>query len=99
MTRQGDAKQEDRQTKLVKDGGQALNGAFERALRESGADLTGLNLRFNGLEWLATIKAEVDGVPSVAFVGSGTLLLVIVKATREASGRKLRWRKDKWAAK
>jgi hypothetical protein len=97
MTRIGDVKEETRTEKLIRSGGLALHGALRRAVATSGGELTGINLRYNGLEWLATIKAEVSGRPSVAFVGSGTLLQVVVKITREGDLQKLRWREDKWA--
>jgi hypothetical protein len=96
MSRQLDQKREERQSRL--DG--LLVAALEFALigscSDSGADLVGLSIRFAEADYLMTLRAEIEGVRQVAFVGSEDLPSVFRKAVNEANRGNLNWREDNY---
>lgn len=75
----------------------AHDWALEGAIRVLGAELLGINVKFRGSDWLATVKADFDGTTMIAFSGAETWAGCILKLTREAKGNRLKWRVDKWA--
>lgn len=96
MTRQLDADLEERRDKRV----QALGGLLHYGIPEHFARcnvlLSGLSVKFSGVDCLVTLRAEIEGVPQVAFVGGSDLGSCLQKAVREAHTDALRWRVDKF---
>ncbi len=81
-----------RQTALVK----ALEYGLVGALEFQGIILQGFAIRYDAFSCLMTIKAEVAGTQSVAFVGSDTIINCILKAQADATRQALQWRADKY---
>lgn len=96
MSRLLEVKREERtqakQSALVK----ALEFGLVGSLENQGIELLGLALRYDPFNCLMTIKANVEGVRSVCFVGSDTFVNCILKADSEASRLALQWRPDKY---
>lgn len=96
MTRQLEVEVEERETRrrdaLVK----ALDYGLVGALSQHGVELLGLAAKWDAWDCLITLKAEVGGVRSVAFVGSDSLINALIKCARDASQDKLKWRQDKY---
>lgn len=96
MTRQLDVKAEERETARRLELVRALEYKLVGALQNQGIELLGLAIRYEEFNSLLTLKAIVDEVRSVAFVGSDTMMNVILKATSQASRGTLKWRADKY---
>lgn len=96
MSRQLDLEAEVRETAkrdtLVK----VLEYAFVGALEGQGIQLLGFSFKYDAFNCLMTIKAYVGETPSVAFVGSDTIINCILKAGSEARRAELHWRPDKY---
>ncbi len=69
------------------------------ALESRGIVLLGLAIKHDAWDCLMTIKADLDGVRHVAFVGSDTLPNTFLKAYGMAKSDRLRWRTDKYKKK
>jgi hypothetical protein len=96
MSRQADLKQEVRETAKRDALVRALEFGIAGALEYQGAELLGFSIRYDSFNCLMTIKAIVDGVHSVAFVGSDTMMNCILKADSEARRHSLHFRQDKY---
>lgn len=96
MSRQLDIKREQHTAEKHKALIRALEFGLVGALESQGIELHGLTFKYDPFNVLLTIKAEVDGVVSVCFVGSDELINCILKAESEARRRSLRWRPDKY---
>lgn len=96
MSRQLDQKQElyetARRDALVK----ALEFGLVGSLEMQGIELMGIAIKYDAFNCLMTIKADVDGVRSVAFVGSDTLMNVILKADSMSRNCVLKWKVDQY---
>ena len=96
MSRQLDLKQEERETArrtaLIK----ALEFGLPGALENQGISLLGFAVKYDAFHCLMTIKADVGGVRSVAFVGSDTIMNCFLRAQAEAQDNALQWRPDKY---
>lgn len=76
----------------------ALDTGLTAGLAASGVELLGLSAKWDAWDCLVTLKAEVGGVRSVAFVGSDSLINALIKCSRDAGKGKLKWREDKYRA-
>lgn len=94
MTRQLEIVQEQRETKRRDALVHALEYGLAGSLETKGITLLGLALKWDAYECLMTIKADVGGVRSVAFVGAGSAIDSILKGVNAAQNDRLRWRED-----
>ncbi|MCK5292973.1 MAG: hypothetical protein KAR39_13265 [Thermoplasmata archaeon] len=96
MSRQLELEQEVRETAkrdaLVK----ALEFGIVGSLQNQGIELRGIGIKHDAFNCLLTIRADVAGVRSVAFVGSDSIVNCILKADSEAARHALRWRPDQY---
>lgn len=96
MTRQTDLQKEVRETArrdaLVK----VLEFGLVGALTSQGVTMLGFAIRYEDFDCLMTIRAEINGVRQVAFVGSDTMMNCILKSGSEANRLALKWRPDKY---
>lgn len=94
MSRQLEQKREIAETKrrdaLVK----ALEFGLAGALEAQGIQLLGFSAKFDAWECLITLKGEIAGVRSVAFVGSDNIISGILKAVQAAQYDRLKWKED-----
>lgn len=99
MSRQLDIKAEERETarrnQLVK----VLEYGLVGSLESQGIELLGIAIKYDAFNCLLTLKADVGGVRSVAFVGSDTIINCFLKAGSEASRNTLKWREDRYYQK
>lgn len=96
MSRQLDIKREERTEKKHKALIRALEFGLVGALESQGMELHGFTLRYDPFNVLITLRADIDGVRSVAHVGSDTIVNCILKAEMEAGRHTLRWNKCKY---
>ena len=96
MSRQLDLKREERETARRDALVRSLEFGLVGALETQGIHLIGLAIKYETFDCLMTIKADVQGTRSVCFVGSDTLMNVILKADAMASNESLKWRPDKY---
>jgi len=78
-----------------------IQEGFER-LQEYDIWLLGINLTCKngpGEEWLAVVKAEVEGVRKVCFQGGVSLSDVVQGLAGRIQSGRFDWRDDKWANK
>lgn len=96
MSRQLEEARETRETKrrnrLVK----CLEYELAGRLQMNGVELQGFALKFDDVECLMTLKADIGGVRHVSFVGSDTPINCILKAQNMANNDRLRWREDRY---
>lgn len=96
MSRQLEIAQEQRETakrdSLVK----ALEFGIVGALESKGVELLGFAIKYDAFNCLLTVRAQVGGVRSVAFVGSDSIINCFLKVQAEALNDELHWRKDKY---
>lgn len=96
MSRQLELVQEERTKKTHKALVRAVEFELQSAVALTGGVLTGFSVKIDEWQTLITLKAIVDDVPSVSFVGADSLTGCFLKAVREARSDKLAWREDKW---
>lgn len=96
MSRQLELKREQRETAKRDALVRALEFGIVGALESQGIELLGVAMRYEPFSVLMTVKADVGGVRSVAFVGSDSMLNCILKADSMASNQALKWREDKY---
>lgn len=96
MSRQLDLKRELRESRKRDALVRALEFGLVGALEMQGIELLGFALRYEEFNCLLTLKANVDDLRSVAFVGSDTIINVLLKADNMASNQALKWRVDKY---
>lgn len=96
MTRQLEAKKEQRETARLNALAKALDYGLAGALEAQGIILIGFAIKYDAFNCLMTIRAEFGGVRNVAFVGSDNIINCILKAQSEARGDRLKWRVDKY---
>lgn len=99
MSRQLEAKIEQRAAKLQDAAMLAIYGGLDDAVSYAGGELAGFSVRLGVDECLMTLRAEFPGGRMVSFVGGEGLPEVFVKASREARGDKLKWRADGYGDK
>lgn len=96
MSRQLEAKREqmenNRRQRLVK----ALEFSIVDELKTQGIELLGLAIRYQEMTCLLTLKADRDGIRSVSFIASDTMMNCILKADSMAYNESLVWGKDKY---
>lgn len=97
MTRHLDAVEEERQTRKYHAVVRALEFELQGVIAGKGGQLTGFSVTLREWECLITLRSLQDGVPSVAFVGSDTLVNCVLKAVHSGQRDKLVWRVDKYA--
>jgi len=99
MSRQLEAKQEERSRKKNDRLAAAVDFGLVDGLESQGAELLGLAIKHDANYCLLTIKADVGGVRMVAFVGSDTIANCFLKAESDALDGELHWRVDKYHQK
>lgn len=96
MTRQLEVKKEERETarrvELVK----ALEFGIVGALESQGITMVGFAIKYDDFNCLLTLKAYINDVRSIAFVGSDSMTNCILKTYQEARNARLRWRPDQY---
>jgi hypothetical protein len=75
----------------------AVEYGLVEALQSAGAVLVGFSVGFRGGDVLMTLRADFEGRRMIAFVGADGLGNLFIKAAKEASYNKLKWREDKYA--
>lgn len=98
MSRQLDQKAEIREVARRDALVRALEFGIVGALQTQGIELCGLAIKYDVFNCLLTLKADVQGVRSVCFVGSDSLMNVLLKADSMASNEVLQWRPDQYHA-
>ncbi len=98
MSRQLEEQSEIRTAKRHRGILEAVEGGLEVAVGRCGGTLTGLAVKGGEGDCLLVIKAVFPGGPQVAFVGGDNLGSSLIKAVREASQDKLRWREDRYGS-
>lgn len=97
MSRQLELVREERETKrrsaLVK----ALEYELPGVLESKGIVLTGFSMKYDAYECLMTVRTVIGGEANKAFVGAGSPIDCILKATAAAKADRLRWSPDKYA--
>lgn len=96
MSRQLEAAREGRAERGRKALVRAIEYELDDSLRASGALMTGFSVRYEEYETLITLRAILDGTPSICFIGAETIKGAILKCVREAKQGKLKWRPDKF---
>lgn len=96
MTRQLEQLKELRDTKRRDALIRALEYELPGSLEVKGITMIGFALKYDAYECLMTLKADVGGTRSVAFVGAGTPIDCILKAVQAATNDRLRWREDRY---
>lgn len=96
MTRQLEARREERQAKLDREVLIAVEYGLEEGISQAGAVLRGISVRWGGLSCLLTVRADFEEKPHVCFVGGEDLGRCMVKVMREGPQGKLVWRPDKY---
>lgn len=96
MTRHLDVKVEERETAKRDALVRALEFGIVGALSTQGIELMGLSIKYDAFNCLLTLKADVAGVRSVSFVGSDTMVNVLLKADSMAANEVLKWRPDQY---
>lgn len=96
MSRQLEAKLEQKRKRYQDDVLLSVQGGLEDAVNRAGGELTGVAIRTSDVECLATIKAKFPGGPMIAFVGGDDIGACLRKGMREGRTDSLRWRADKW---
>lgn len=96
MSRQLDIKREQRETARRDALVRALEFGIVGALEIQGIHLVGLAIKYDAFNCLLTIKADVQGTRSVCFVGSDTMMNVLLKADAMAANDALVWRADQY---
>jgi len=99
MSRQLDAKQEQRAAKRRLALERALDYGIPGAIEMSGGTLLGFTVRYDSFDCLIVLKAAFGKDARVCFVGSDTLTNCILKCERDASHDRLKWVQDKYAKK
>lgn len=97
MTRQLELVNEQRTSKRHDQLIRVLEFGLEGAIGHSGGVLTGFSVKISEWECLMTVRAVRGDVPVVAFIGSDNLINCLLKAERDASADKLKWREDRYA--
>lgn len=96
MSRQLDAKIEQRETvrrdELVK----GLEFGIVGALEAQGMQLLGLSITYDLFSCRCVVKAEAENRRLVAFVSSDTLMNVLLQVFRMANNYALKWGTDKY---
>lgn len=72
----------------------ALDFELPGLLETQGVTLLGFAVKFDAFECLMTLKADIGGDRQVSFVGAGTIIDCVLKATTAARNDRLRWRED-----
>lgn len=97
MTRQLEARREQKQERHDKAIIVAVEYGLFEAVGHAGGVLTGFAVRLGDEDCLMTLRAVVAGSAQIAFIGSDSLGNCLVKAVREAEADRLSWRADKYA--
>lgn len=98
MSRQSDKKKEERETRRRDALVRALDHGIVDALDLQGIHLLGLSIRHDAYSCLLTIRADIGGVRSVAFVGADSIINCYLKAHTDANSDSLTWTTDKYYA-
>lgn len=96
MSRQLEAKGEERQKARHDALIRALEFGIVDELRTQGIELFGFSIKYDSFNCLLTLKADVAGTRSVSFVGSDTIVNVILKTSSMAYNESLRWKEDQY---
>ncbi len=96
MSRQGDAKSEDSETKKRQRLVKALSFGIHDALEYYGAELRGLSIKYDEFNILVTVRADRGGIRAVCFVGSDSIINALLKLYAEASRDALIWKPDRY---
>ena len=96
MSRQLDVARETREAKRVSSLVRALEFGLAGAISNQGMQLRGIAIKYEDLNSLLTIKAEVNGRVLVAFVGSDSMISCILTAEAKALANTLQWRPDRY---
>ena len=96
MSRQLDQKRELRETTRRDALIRALEFGLVGALASFGIEMLGFSIKYESFDCLLTLKAEIKGVRSVAFVSSDTIMNVLLKTDSMAANHSLRWRPDRY---
>lgn len=97
MSRQLEAKREERQSRLDRLTVAAVEFALEEAVAHSGAELQGFSVSLRGGDCLLTLRGVLAGRRQICFVGAEDFGGALRKAVREAKSDNLSWRDDKYA--
>lgn len=94
MTRQLDVAAEVRESKRREALIRALEYGIVGALEHQGIELRGLSIKYSAFDCLMTVRADVNGVPSVSFIGSDSMMNCFLKLESGALRMALHWRED-----
>lgn len=92
VTRQLEAALEARQAKRAKKIVRVVEFELEGSLATKGVVLVGFSVKLDGGDCLITLRAQVDGVLQIAFVGGEDLGAALIKCVAAANRDKLSWR-------
>jgi len=96
MTRQLEAKIEQRALRQKERALLSVYGGLEDGVSRAGGALLGFTVSYRGGDVLMVLKADFPAGRMIAFVGAEDLPEVLSKAAKEAASDALRWKEDKW---
>ena len=96
MSRQLEQEQETFETNRRRGLVKALEYSFVGSLEGQGIELIGFSIRYDAFNCLMTIKADIAGKRQVSFVGSDTIMNVLLKADHMARNCVLKWKDDQY---
>lgn len=88
----GEEREKSRRLALIK----ALEYGLVRALENQGAMLRGFAIRYEEFNCLMTLRADINGIRHVSFIGSDTMMNCLIKADVTAAQNRLKWQPDKY---
>lgn len=97
MSRQLEAKSEERESRRAKLLVRAVRRDLDAGVQSDGCDLLGFSAKLSGGDCLLTLRAENGAGSVICFVGGEDLESAIIKAVQAAKSGELRWRPDKYA--
>lgn len=97
MTNKNHKKREEIRAQVDKEIVEAIEYGLVEAVAVSGGVLTGFSVKIGESDVLMTLRAKLEGKPSVCFVGCPDMPSCIRKAVVEGFHGGLRWRDDEYA--
>lgn len=96
MTRQGDAKAEEREGRRRLELVKALEYGLADAIQSQGGVLLGLSIKYGEFDCLLTIRADFEGKRFISYTGSDSMINCFLKAYAEADRVASHWCVDKY---
>lgn len=97
MTRQLDLEQEERQARRSQAIIRAIEFELEGTLASKGAHLHGFSMKIDEYECLLTLRAVIDDVACISWVGADTVGGALIKAVGLGRNDRLKWKEDSFA--